>query len=147
MALSVATTGLQIGAIASEPNPCALGGFIPNEQIIRAGEAGPEWVASNRLLTDPSTAPIIQALENYQRGKTTGFNALGFSTPSVSESTGSYTSTQTKTSGTGTDNSWQKDMKDLAKYMSDPNNRQATINRKILTKFDNQESALRTKLI
>jgi hypothetical protein len=120
-----------------------LGGFIPNEQIIRAGEAGPEWVASNRLLTDPATAPIIQALENYQRGKTNGFNALGFSTPSVSESTGSYTSTQTSGAMHTDDIEYKKSIIRLEKHMSDPKNRQSTINRELLLEFDNQETTLR----
>jgi len=86
MGLSIATTAAQIAMIQSQPEPYAKGGYVKEEKIIRAGEAGNEWIASNALLSDPQTAPIIQALENYQRGNPNAFNAMGFSTPSYAPS-------------------------------------------------------------
>jgi hypothetical protein len=48
-----------------------------------AGEAGGEWIASNRLLQDPRTAPVIQSLENFQRTGALTFATGGFTTPFV----------------------------------------------------------------
>ena len=153
MGLSVATTAAQIALIQSQPEPYAKGGYIKEEKIIRAGEAGNEWIASNALLSDPQTAPVIQALENYQRGNPNPFNAMGFAMPSAS----TYNSGLLHYNRNSTENEviadqirndlWSseiaKDIKKLTEYMSDPKNRQAVISRKIMTDFENQENTLR----
>lgn len=46
----------------------ANGGYVPSKQYFVAGENGREWVANNKLVNNPQTAPIIAALEKYQRG-------------------------------------------------------------------------------
>ena len=46
----------------------ANGGYVPSKQYFVAGENGREWVANNKLVTNPQTAPIISALERFQRG-------------------------------------------------------------------------------
>lgn len=60
-------------------------GYInkPTAWMNLAGEAGGEWIASNRLLQDPRTAPVIQSLENFQRTGALTFDNGGFTTPFV----------------------------------------------------------------
>ena len=60
-------------------------GYInkPTAWMNLAGEAGGEWIASNRLLQDPRTAPVIQSLENFQRTGALTFANGGFTTPFV----------------------------------------------------------------
>lgn len=79
-ALQTAASAVQIGALMAEPAPYARGGYA-NEKTYMVGESGPEWVASNRLLKDKSTAPIIAALEDYQRGNGNALRSLGMSQP------------------------------------------------------------------
>lgn len=79
-ALQTAASAVQIGALIAEPAPYARGGYA-NEKTYMVGESGPEWVASNRLLQDKSTAPIIAALEDYQRGNGNALRSLGMSQP------------------------------------------------------------------
>ena len=144
-ALAAATTATQIAAIQSQPEPYAKGGYIENEKIIRAGEKGKEWMASNTLLTDPKTSPIIAALENYQRGNTAAFNALGFSTPTKTLSEEyAYTSANFANSSENVElKQLNKNFEQFMRYMSDPKNRQATINRDLLFDFDLDEEMLR----
>ncbi|TLX73681.1 phage tail tape measure protein [Labilibacter sediminis] len=61
---------LQIAAIASAPLPAyATGGFTNGDRIYRAGEEGTEWIASNSMVNDPYTGPVIAALEAVRQGK------------------------------------------------------------------------------
>ncbi len=41
----------------------AAGGYTDGDRIYRAGEKGKEWIAPNRMVSDPFTGPIIQSLE------------------------------------------------------------------------------------
>ncbi|MCL2311232.1 MAG: hypothetical protein FWC41_01895, partial [Firmicutes bacterium] len=84
-ALQIGLTAAQVAAISSQPEPYYKGGYIDDEKIIRAGERGREWVASNSLLQDPNTAPFIEALEKYQRGNKNPWNNLVFTTPNASD--------------------------------------------------------------
>lgn len=43
-----------------------------------AGEAGPEWVASNWMLNDPFAGPVITTLENYRKTRVLPFVDGGF---------------------------------------------------------------------
>lgn len=146
---------LQMAAILSTPIPAmAEGGPIPKEQIIRAGEAGREWMAPNWMVEDSSTGPIIAMLEQTRLGKRSGrmpdFGAMESAAGRISG--GSVVNT-TIINQPGNNEDFQKlrneladfhdTMKELKVYMSDPNNRQATINREMLSKFDKDEAALR----
>ena len=147
-ALLAAEAATQIAAIANQPRPYAKGGYVERDTIYRAGEAGREWVASNRLLNDPATAPMIQALEAYQRGNHRALQMDQLNMPVVMQaarelgrrSTGS---SDHFTASKGDD--MLKVMKDLAKYLEDPKNRQAYISRQTQTDFDNNEDFLRNR--
>jgi TP901 family phage tail tape measure protein len=71
LSIVVAATGaIQAAAVAAEPVPeYAKGGYINSDSIIRAGEEGREWVASNELLSDPVTAAIIADLQRIQENR------------------------------------------------------------------------------
>ena len=60
-------------------------GYInrPTAWMNLAGEKEGEWIASNKLLQDPRTAPVIQSLENFQRTGALTFASGGFTTPFV----------------------------------------------------------------
>ena len=81
MALSAATTAVQIAAIASQPNPYYKGGYIHGRQYAVMGEQGDEWVASNKLLKDRETAAVIAALDDYQRGNRNALAGITFAAP------------------------------------------------------------------
>ena len=143
-------TAAEIAVIQSQPEPYARGGYIKTEKIIRAGEAGEEWVASNTLLRNPETAPVIEALEKYQRGDKNKFNALGFSMPSYSLANDAELLSRVYPSNNSTTgketlhiNEMAKNIEKLTAYMSDPKNRQAVITRKIQTNFESEEQMLR----
>ena len=162
MALSLATTGVQVAAISSQPEPYATGGFIEKEKVIRAGEKGREWVASNTLLNDPKTAPFIDALEQYQKGNKSAWQQMVFATPdagNLSQAASSISSNfatnsnQTVTNNYHTNPALPQDnetllqmleqITELRKYMSDPKNRQAVLNRDKQLEFEAQENFLR----
>ncbi len=147
-ALLAAEMATQIAAIASQPEPRAKGGYVESERLYRVGEQGREWIASNSLLTDPTTAPMIQALEAYQRGNRRALQMDQLNMPVVMQaarelgrrSTGS---SDRFTASKGDD--MLKVMKDLAKYLEDPKNRQAYISRQTQTDFDKNEDFLRNR--
>lgn len=150
-AISAAATAVEIATIASEPEPYETGGYINNEKIIKIGEKGKkEWVASNTLVRNPAIAPIIQALDDFQKGKPQSFNALQFATPSLSlpdydnyfSKNASY-SASPNYSNNANDDLLLREVIQMNKYMKDPKNRQAVISRKIQTKFDVNESQLK----
>lgn len=47
----------------------ATGGYTNGARMYIAGEAGTEWIAPNRMLTNPATARIIAGLEGYRTGQ------------------------------------------------------------------------------
>jgi TP901 family phage tail tape measure protein len=156
MAISVATTGALIAQIESTPPPYAKGGYIRKEKIIKAGEAGPEWVASNTLLKDKQTGYIIEQLERKQRGLSNIFdhNILtpNQNTLSQAANTISHTFVPAKTeiinnNYTTTDTEQMQniltELKALNRHMTDPKNRQAQINRNIMIDFEVEENFLR----
>lgn len=145
MALSLVTTGAQIGIIASQVNPYARGGFITKKQLALMGEEGKEWVASNMLLEDEKTAPIIAALEEYQRGNNKALEMMMPSNPdwiSLSQSatkiSSNFAPNQSPTVNnyysTSAENTELLDeVKRMNKFLSDPKNRQAYISYRIQT--------------
>lgn len=153
-ALSTAMTVAQTAMIASQVNPYAKGGYIQKEQIALMGEEGQEWVASNKLLTDRKTAPLIAALEDYQRGNSRALEALALSQPDWNGLSQSAKNISTTFAGSNapvvnnynssTDNSEVlKELKQMNAYLKDPKNRQAYISRKMQLEFDRQENELK----
>ena len=153
-ALSTAMTVAQTAMIASQVNPYAKGGYIRQEQIALMGEEGQEWVASNRLLTDRKTAPLIAALEDYQRGNSRALEALSLAQPDWNGLSQSAKNISTTFAGSNapvvnnynssTDNSEVlKELKQMNAYLKDPKNRQAYISRKMQLEFDRQENELK----
>lgn len=154
---------VQIAAIASEPEPYAKGGYVDKDTtFFRAGEAGKEWIASNKLLNDEATAPIIQALESYQRGDRHALLDIPMALPNIpaivsaSESIGRSRSMvaqsattmlePTIASSVGNDSHELVSlMRELVTYEKDPRNRQATISRRTMDDFNNQENFLRSR--
>ena len=161
MALSLAATGVQVAAIASQPEPYAKGGYIEREKNIVAGERGREWIASNELVTDPETKPVIEALEEYRKGNKAPLRELEMAVPdsrsvSLAATAISRTFAPERTERAVTSNHYHTAQADdgtmgrmleeltaLRQYMSDPKNRQAVISRELQLEFEQQESFLR----
>ena len=162
MAATIGTlTAAQILAITSQPEPYAKGGYVPRRTVYQAGEAGPEWVASNSLLTDPVAAPIIEQLEAYQRGNrraladipmaqlnmpvaTRAARELGrrrsLSEGRLSEALPAINPNVSVTMP-GNEEMLQL-WRDLSTYLKDPKNRQAVISRQRMEDFEKQEQFL-----
>jgi len=151
--IATAMGAAQIAAIATEPAPYAKGGYVPREQIYKAGEAGPEWVASNKLLADQRTAPIIEALEKYQRGNTKALDDIPMArlnadvAMAAARELGSRAFDRSGSALPGTSGADEqlKVLKEVAAYLKDPRNRQAIISRQTLDDFERGESFLRNK--
>ena len=163
MALSIATTIAQVAAIESEPEPYARGGYVKKETVFKAGEAGEEWVANHSLLKDKKTAGVISELEAYQRGKNSIFDNMNVSVPDQKNlsQAASAISHNFVTSNTPIINNYYqnnsndnetitemlREFKKFTNYMKDPENRRASVDRKLLSEFDNNESFLRNKSV
>ncbi len=128
-----AATLAQIAAIASEPEPYARGGFVRDKKIM-VGEAGSEWIASHRLLTDPVTAPVIAALDNYQRLP----SMAAVNMPAVRQVS------QQRNESARINAALLVEVQRLAAYLSDPDNRRAVISRRTQETFDANENFLRS---
>lgn len=151
-ALLTAELATQIAAIASQPEPYAKGGYVDRDTVFRAGEAGREWIASNRLLNDPVAGPTIEALESYQRGNRRALGDIPMARMNMpvalaaARELGSRTTSSSSgriTASKGDD--MLKVMKELASYLEDPKNRQAIISRQTMTDFDTNEQFLRSR--
>ena len=164
-ALLTAEMATQIAAIKSQPEPRAKGGYIHSNQLYRVGERGREWIASNSLLNDPATAPVIEALEAYQRGNrraladvpmaqlnmpvvTAAARELGRRNAGAigAEVVSGWKPSQQKVTvempgGDETMQLWR----DLAEYLKDPKNRVAVISRQTMKDFEDNENFLRSK--
>lgn len=162
--LLAAEMATQIAAIASQPEPRAKGGYIHNNQLYRVGERGREWIAGNSLLNDPATAPMIEALEAYQRGNrraladipmaqlnmpvaTAAARELGRRTVGAMENTllSMPTATQKFNVNMPDSGEMMKLWQELATYLKDPKNRRAVISRQTMTDFETNENFLRSK--
>lgn len=128
-----AATLAQIAAIASEPEPYARGGYVRDKKIM-VGEAGSEWIASHRLLSDPVTAPVIAALDSYQRLPAMAAVNL----PAVNQVS------QQRNESSRINAALLAEMRRLADYLSDPANRLAVISRRTQETFDANENFLRS---
>ncbi|MEI6697315.1 MAG: phage tail tape measure protein [Bacteroidota bacterium] len=156
-ALTAAAGAVQIAAIQSQPLPeLAVGGYTNGKSIV--GEAGTEWIASNTLLKDKKTAPVISWLEAYQRGNK---NATMPAVPNFQGMQNAvnnrYNTTQTAQNIVVVNTEKQEkllieminqqklnigEIRILNSYLSDPNNRKARIVRDELTRFDNELTTL-----
>ncbi len=162
MALSLAATGVQVAAIASQPEPYAKGGYVEKEKNIVAGERGREWIASNEIVENPETKPVIEALEEWRKGNKAPLRHLEMAVPdsrTVSQAATSISRTfapertgravtsnhyhQTAPNDNGTMERMLEELTALRLYMSDPKNRQAVISRELQTEFESQEQFLR----
>ena len=128
-----AATLAQIAAIATEPEPYARGGFVRDKKIMVA-EAGSEWIASHRLLNDPLTAPVIAALDSYQRLPAMAAVNL----PAVNQVS------QQRNESSRINAALLAEMRRLADYLSDPANRRAVISRRTQETLDANENFLRS---
>jgi len=153
-ALTAAINAVQVATIAAQPNPYAKGSYIRGPQIALMGEEGDEWVASNKLLRDKETAPIIESLDKYQKGDRTAIAKLRMDAPdtvNVSQAmrgrggnfAPSNQSTVTNIYQNTEETEILKELKELKRYMKDPRNRQAVISRSIQLEFERQEEAVR----
>ena len=162
MALSLAATGVQVAAIASQPEPYAKGGYVEKEKNIVAGERGREWIAPNELVSDPETKPVIEALEEWRKGNKAPLRNLEMAVPdsrtvSQAATTISRTFAPERTERAVTSNHYHQaaptdggtmermleELTALRLYMSDPKNRQAVISRELQIEFESQEQFLR----
>ena len=162
MALSLAATGVQVAAIASQPEPYAKGGYVEKEKNIVAGERGREWIASNEIVENPETKPVIEALEEWRKGNKAPLRHLEMAVPdsrTVSQAATSISRTfapertgravtsnhyhQAAPNDSGTMERMLEELTALRLYMIDPKNRQAVISRELQTEFESQESFLR----
>lgn len=144
MGVSLITTGANIALIASQVNPYAKGGYIRKKQLALVGEKGPEWVASNTLLEDNETAPVIAALEDYQRGNRSPLRLVAPTQPAwknLSQSASQISSTFASNRTPVVHHHYQtvggdellKEVKQMNQFLADPKNRQAYISYKIQT--------------
>lgn len=161
MAVALATTAVQTALISSQPNPYAKGGFIRGEQMALMGEQGDEWVASNQLLEDRRTAPLIAALEAYQRGNRRAIDdlvtveeprweKLSQSSRRLSRTFAGDSVGATNIYNTNTNNSANADtlavlteLQTMNRYLKDPKNRQAYISRKMQLEYEENENELK----
>ena len=142
---------IQFAIAAATPLPYARGGFIKNKTFAMMGEAGPEWVASNHLLTNPQTAPIIAGLQAMQEGKNVSipnFSAMRQAAYSTRQTTSNITNqyiTNTTDSGQrATDNGQLLNKIDkLMEAMQNPDNRRAYIVLDDLTQAQNSINSIR----
>lgn len=152
--VTAATTAAQIAVMASQANPYAKGGYIKGEQLALMGEEGDEWVASNKLVTDKKTAPIIAALEAYQRGNHRALEKISLTQPDWNRLSQSAKNISTTFAGSKTpvvnnynsniDNSEVlKELKQMNEYLKDPKNRQAYISRRVQLEYEEQENELK----
>ncbi len=146
------TTALQIAAIASQANPYAKGSYIRGPQLALMGEEGDEWVASNKLLRDKRTAGIIDALDQYQKGNRSALAGISFIAPDpkIMSHNNPYNghtfapSNQITNNYYPTDNSeLLKEIRQLNRFLEDPRNRQATINRNIMLEYERLENSVK----
>lgn len=128
-----AATAAQLGAILSEPEPYAKGGYVKDKKIM-VGEAGSEWIASHRLLTDPATAPLISALDSYQRNPM----MAQVNMPAV------RSAEQYRVENQGLTAAMLTELRTLSAYLKDPENRRAVISRRTQEDFERNENFLRS---
>lgn len=152
VALSAALAGemaTNIAAIESQPEPYAKGGYVKEKTYFMAGEAGEEWVASNALLRDSATAPIVDVLEQYQRGNRDALSRLRFARPNFTVASDAAARWSKALGGAPSVSRGSTDevvslLKELSVYLRDPNNRRAVISRRMQEDFDRNENFLRS---
>ena len=144
-ALVGASTAVQVAAIANQPEPFAKGGYVKEKTFFMAGEAGEEWVANNSLLRDSRTAPIISALERYQRGDKSALAGLSFPRLNYSGVRAAVDNYMEKRNSAPmyNDGEIKSILLSLSDYLRDPKNRQAVISRSSQNVFEQHENFIR----
>ena len=151
-AIAAAVQAVQIAAIASQPNPYAHGGYIEKKQYAVMGEEGPEWVASNKLLRDKDTKPIVAALDEYQKGNTRALERITMPAPSLKNVSQSMPANGRNFAASNTTNYYYQakgidelleETREMNRFLRDPNNRRAYITRKMQLEFEQQEEEVR----
>ena len=152
--LIAATLAASLATIeANMPSPPAYaeGGFTNGDQIYRAGERGQEFIASNSLLRDSKTAPVIKWLDQYQRGGKSipmpieaNFNGMQTAVSNKYSSSSSDGNNQILISMVDHQKATITELVLLNKYLSDPANRKARIVRDELTRFDGEMATLQS---
>ncbi|NQT76185.1 MAG: hypothetical protein HQ565_00620, partial [Bacteroidetes bacterium] len=161
-ALTGVLGGVQIAAIANEPPPAfRYGGYTPDRptQILVGDGSEREWVASGDLVNDPQTGPIIQQLEDYQRGRR---NNISFSPPIQPdiEAISSTSAPQFSSSGgssyysnpdsellAGIHSQMQQMNENNAQmndFLSDPKNRRSTISYDLFHEYEEELSDIQS---
>lgn len=151
MGISLATTALQVATIAAQPNPYAKGGYIRGTQIAMMGEAGDEWVASNKLLQDSRTARIIAALDEYQRGNISALTGMVLKEPNTEVVSQAKSIGDGNFAGREVVNNYYssesaallEEMRAMNVFLRDPKNRRAYISRRIEEEFDYFDNEIR----
>lgn len=149
--LAAITGGLQIAAIKAEPVPAyKYGGYKDKEGLALLAEGNKkEGVLSNKMLTDPTYGPMANYLMDVQAGKPAVFPTNSTEVPdrgSISQAmdynsfqrsggqfsqpvNNTYNTTTTEQQQQNMDNTQMaNDIRELKEFLSDPRNRQATIN-------------------
>lgn len=151
-AIAAAVQAVQIAAIASQPNPYARGGYIESLQYAMMGEEGPEWVASNKLLRDRQTKPIIEALNEYQQGDTNALDRITMPAPALKNVSQAIPSSGRNFAASNTTNYYYqaeginellKETRQMNEYLKDPRNRRSYITRELQLEFERQEEEVR----
>jgi TP901 family phage tail tape measure protein len=151
-AIAAAVQAVQIAAIASQPNPYAHGGYIEKKQYAVMGEEGPEWVASNKLLRDKDTKPIVAALDEYQKGDTRALERITMPAPALKNVSQYMPANGHNFAASNTTNYYYQakgidelleETREMNKFLRDPNNRRAYITRKMQLEFEQQEEEVR----
>lgn len=152
---------IEAAAIMSAPLPeFAVGGFTAGARAYIAGEAGTEWIASNKMVNDPTTGPVINQLEMIRKGlapksslaspdflSMTGmpmFAAGGYSGTPVNNN---YYSTSSKSDRVDEMLALMaeqtEETRKLNRFLSDPNNRKAILSYDLLKDAESEMDELR----
>ena len=163
-ALMVAATAAEIAVISSQPEPYKLGGFTGKKKnrMIQVNEDGEEWIASNKLLQNKETAPLIQALEKFQTGDKTPLRELVYQTSipngellsqAASTINHNFTTTKTETviekhyvtsnAQTQNNDDMIASVNKLNKFLDENKVLEATLNRELLLRFTKNEDMLK----
>ena len=126
MALSLATTGVQIAALKKQQQAAAATGYAEGGYTRKGRKYEPagivhagEWVASQELLQNPATAAVIAALDHAQRTNTIGsLTPLGARSSSPASSLGA--AVVQRSSPASTDPSLARALHTLTRRLDEP---------------------------
>jgi hypothetical protein len=142
----------QIAAIATEPLPAlADGARVRKPTVALIGEAGEEFVLSNKTITDPELAPMAEYLMQNQEGLNPTYpdnasisNAInqGYGSSSSTVSHNTYSTNNYNTSSSGSNDALLNEIRQMNQFLSDPANRKAYISNDIQKRNDEELNIL-----